>query len=64
MEEDKHLDGRHAIEEAMSEPSLIRTCSFILFTVTVTHQLARSCGIVPSVRKVRYQFIALVDGFL
>ena len=62
MEEDKHLDGRHAIEEAMSEPSLIRTCSFIYRTVT--HQLARSCGIVPSVRKVCYQFIALVDGFL
>jgi len=50
MEEDKHLDGRHAIEEAMSA-----YLSYPVQTPTdpVFQQLVHSCVIVPSVKKVR-----------
>ena len=67
MEEDKHLDGRHAIEEAMSA-----YLSYSVLTATdpvFQPQLVHLCVIVPSVKKVRglssiLPFSMFVEAFI
>ena len=51
MEDDKHLDARHAIEEAMSELTILVVEPTV--RSKVVPQLEHSCATAPSVRKVR-----------
>ena len=51
MEDDKHLDARHAIEEAMSELTILVVEPTAKSKVVL--QLEHSCATAPNVRKVR-----------